>query len=129
MSDLQSQWRQLNWGPRNNQTIRDSPVTDHENHRDTTHKVDHHAHSHEDLEDTEGPEDIVIFHNENETVHRNEDNVARELAQKVKILCWIMTQPDNHKSKVKILKLKSIIIKRAYYCLGTPCKSNMGKKM
>ena len=107
MSDLQSQWRQLNWGPRNNQTIGDSPVTDRENHRDTSHKVDHHAHSHEDLEDAEGPEDIVIFHNENETVHRNEDNVARELAQKVKILCWIMTQPDNHKSKVKILKLKS----------------------
>ena len=59
-----------------------------------------HAHSHEDLEDEEGPPDIVMFHNGNESVHRDEDLVARQLAEKVKVLCWVMTQPKNHKSKV-----------------------------
>ena len=59
-----------------------------------------HAHSHEDLEDDEGPPDIVMFHNGNESVHKDEDLVARQLAEKVKVLCWVMTQPKNHKSKV-----------------------------
>ena len=101
LSDLQSQWRQ--WGAQNNQTNSryPAPLNDHVNRNKTNlHKIDNHAHSHEDLEDAEGPDDIVIFHNENETLHKNEDNVAKELAQKVKILCWIMTQPANHKSKV-----------------------------
>ena len=48
-----------------------------------------------------GPEEIVIFHSSNESIHKDEDIVARELAQKVKVLCWIMTQPDNHKGKVR----------------------------
>ena len=59
-----------------------------------------HAHSHEDLENEEGPPEIVMFHNGNESVHRDEDLVARQLAEKVKVLCWVMTQPKNHKSKV-----------------------------
>ena len=48
-----------------------------------------------------GPEEIVIFHSSNESIHKDEDIVARDLAQKVKVLCWIMTQPDNHKGKVR----------------------------
>ena len=60
-----------------------------------------HAHSHEDLEDAEGPEEVIVFHNGNDSIHREEDGLARELAEKVKVLCWIMTQPKNHKSKVQ----------------------------
>ena len=48
------------------------------------------AHMHEDLEDAEGPR--------NES--NDEDLVARQLSEKVKVLCWVMTQPKNHKSKV-----------------------------
>ena len=60
-----------------------------------------HAHSHEDLEDAEGPNDVVMFHQMNEsTHHKDEDWLARQLAEKVKVLCWVMTQPKNHKSKV-----------------------------
>ena len=59
-----------------------------------------HAHSHEELEDAEGPEEILVFHNTNSSVHREEDEVARQLAERVRVLCWVMTQPKNHKSKV-----------------------------
>ena len=59
-----------------------------------------HAHSHEELEDAEGPEEILVFHNTNDSVHREEDGVARQLAERVRVLCWVMTQPKNHKSKV-----------------------------
>ena len=61
-----------------------------------------HAHSHEELEDAEGPEEILVFHNTNSSVHREEDGLARQLAERVRVLCWVMTQPKNHKSKVVI---------------------------
>ena len=72
------------------------------NSEEGSHPPHGHAHSHEDLEDAEGPDDIVVFHNTNESVyHKDEDGMAKELAEKVKVLCWIMTQPKNHKSKVQ----------------------------
>ena len=37
------------------------------------------------------------------SVHREE---ARDLARKVRVLCWIMTQPENHKTKVRVIKEK-----------------------
>ena len=58
------------------------------------------AFSQKDLPDTDGPDEIVVFHKENESVHKDMDLVARKLAERVRVLCWIMTQPDNHKSKV-----------------------------
>ena len=59
-----------------------------------------HAHSHEELEQEAGPEQELVFHAANQSVHRDEDTVAKQLAEKVKVLCWVMTQPRNHKSKV-----------------------------
>ena len=59
-----------------------------------------HAHSHMDLQDVDSPEEILVFHKKNESVHKDEELVARKLSEKVRVLCWIMTQPDNHKSKV-----------------------------
>ena len=70
--------------------------------RDHTHNYDEHPHTHEDLEDAEGPEEVVVFHSINETVHKDEDKIARVLSDNVKVLCWIMTQPKNHKTKVRI---------------------------
>ena len=53
-----------------------------------------HAHGHEDLEDAEGPDEVVLFHDGKESVHhKEEDGMARELAEKVKVLCWVMTHP------------------------------------
>ena len=58
------------------------------------------AHSHKDLENSEGPDEIMVFHNKNESIHDDDDVVARKMAEKVRVLCWVMTQPENHKSKV-----------------------------
>ena len=60
-----------------------------------------HAHNHKDLENATGPDEIVVFHKNNESVHKDEDEVARKIAEKVRVLCWVMTQPLNHKSKVQ----------------------------
>ena len=38
------------------------------------------------------------FH-KNDSFHRDE---ARDLTRKVSVLCWIMTQPENHKIKVRV---------------------------
>ena len=59
-----------------------------------------HAHSHKDLREAKGPEIIPEFHNKNDSFHKDEDLVARKLAEKVKVLCWISTHPGNHKEKV-----------------------------
>ena len=59
-----------------------------------------HAHSHEDLQNAEGPDENVVFHNKSESFHEDDDVVARKMAEKVRVLCWVMTQPENHKSKV-----------------------------
>ena len=44
------------------------------------------AHSHKDLENSEGPDEIMVFHNKNESVHEDDDVVARKMADKVKVL-------------------------------------------
>ena len=41
------------------------------------------AHMHEDLEDAEGPNEVVVFHRRNES--NDEDFVARQLSEKVKV--------------------------------------------
>ena len=38
-------------------------------------------------------------HSSNETLHRGNSKGALELASQVRILCWIMTQPENHYKK------------------------------
>ena len=38
----------------------------------------------------------------NVTMHAKEE--AERVAKKVRVLCWIMTGPDNHKTKVKVTK-------------------------
>ena len=63
----------------------------------------HDAHSHSDIEDASGPTTEVIFHSPEEDAHEGEDVVSKELAQNVRVLCWIMTGPQNHVSKVCLL--------------------------
>ena len=44
--------------------------------------------------------------NKNTSVYREE---AMDLARKVRVLCWIMTQPENHKKKVIFVNIIHII--------------------
>ena len=91
-----------------------------------------HAHSHRDLEDEVGPDDIVVFH-KNDSVHhhKDEDLVAREMAGRVRVLCWVMTQPENHRSKVRWKKIQKQNIKKLLTInfLGSPREGHLGKKM
>ena len=43
----------------------------------------------------------MVFH-DGEEVHQGEDQVAQQLAREVRVLCWVMTNPENHKTKVRL---------------------------
>ena len=84
------------------------------------------AHDHEDIKFAEGPTTEVVFHSEEEEAHKGEDLVAKEIAKEVRILCWIMTGPQNHQSKVNIIEK---LIDANTRVVGTTCESNLGKKV
>lgn len=55
----------------------------------------------------QGPHKIdgpVKFDDLNDIHHKGGDKVAKELAKKVRVLCWVMTSPDNLRSKAKAVK-------------------------
>lgn len=61
-------------------------------------------HSSVDLTDAEGPEKDVGFHS-NEGAHAHENkSIAQQLYNDVRILCWIMTNPQNHQRKARHVK-------------------------
>lgn len=47
-----------------------------------------------------GPEKDIGFHS-----HANENStIANQLFNEVRVLCWVMTNPDNHHSKARHVK-------------------------
>ena len=61
-----------------------------------------------DLENNTGPTKEVVFHSPEEDAHKNENIVAQELSKNVRILCWVMTGPENHQSKVRTSKTYAV---------------------
>lgn len=59
---------------------------------------DHHGHM---LVDAEGPEKEVGQHTHNNEVR----TIADQMYKDVRVLCWIMTNPTNHKKKARHVKL------------------------
>ncbi|KZS00858.1 Glycoprotein-N-acetylgalactosamine 3-beta-galactosyltransferase 1, partial [Daphnia magna] len=57
------------------------------------------AHNEEDIESLAGPVRDFGLHGRHEDSHAGEDEVARELREKVRVLCWVMTGPKNHEKK------------------------------
>ncbi|XP_014221394.1 glycoprotein-N-acetylgalactosamine 3-beta-galactosyltransferase 1 [Trichogramma pretiosum] len=61
-------------------------------------------HHYSQLEHEVGPDVEVSFHKHDEDFHKGEDEVAQKMAEKVRVLCWIMTGPKNHQTKAKHVK-------------------------
>ena len=61
---------------------------------------------------------------EEEKTHQDEDKLAAELAETVKVLCWVMTAPTNHQAKVTKLSItySSSVISPSNY---TQIKNNI----
>lgn len=61
-------------------------------------------HVHVDSDDA-GPDRPMAFHGaDDEFHHKDEDRVARLLQKRVRVLCWVMTNPANHVRKAKHVK-------------------------
>lgn len=66
---------------------------------------DHDIHDEADMENLAGPDEEVGFHGENDTFHKMTDSsLANALYRKVRVLCWVMTGPQNHEKKAKHVK-------------------------
>ena len=44
------------------------------------------------------------LHNPEEWTHKDESRMAKEMAKKVRVLCWVMTSPDHFDTKAKHVK-------------------------
>ncbi|XP_055710130.1 glycoprotein-N-acetylgalactosamine 3-beta-galactosyltransferase 1-like isoform X1 [Phlebotomus papatasi] len=63
------------------------------------------AHTGSDLTDEAGPEVEVRFHGEHDEAHALENKTLSEkLYKEVRVLCWVMTNPANHKKKALHVK-------------------------
>lgn len=75
------------------------PASDH------SHDDDHHdPHHHKSMDSVKGPDSPVSFHSHDESFHKDDDIVAKNLSKKVRVLCWVMTNPENHDKKAKHVK-------------------------
>lgn len=61
--------------------------------------------THWETDDLAGPSRVPSSHGDDEEFHhRDESKVAQELERRVRILCWVMTNPNNHEKKARHVK-------------------------
>jgi len=70
------------------------------------HESHGHAHNHDEMEAQDSDEIIgeVSAHSPEEWTHKGEAEAAEAMAKKVRVLCWVMTSPDNFEKKAKHVK-------------------------
>ncbi|XP_071108511.1 glycoprotein-N-acetylgalactosamine 3-beta-galactosyltransferase 1-like [Haliotis cracherodii] len=62
-------------------------------------------HSHGEMDGVKGPEQSVDWADEHSHSHTEESSaIAHELATKIRVLCWVMTNPSNIQTKAKHVK-------------------------
>ncbi|CAH0390006.1 unnamed protein product [Bemisia tabaci] len=61
-------------------------------------------HFHDDEREVEAPLGEVGGHGHDEAFHKGESEVADELKGRVRVLCWVLTNPKNHKVKAQHVK-------------------------
>lgn len=72
---------------------------------DHHHEGNHDPHTGGDLKYAEGPERDGGHHDVHDAAHAMENaSVANKLYDEVRVLCWIMTNPSNHKKKARHVK-------------------------
>uniref|UniRef100_A0A8D8QWU8 Glycoprotein-N-acetylgalactosamine 3-beta-galactosyltransferase 1 n=1 Tax=Cacopsylla melanoneura TaxID=428564 RepID=A0A8D8QWU8_9HEMI len=62
-----------------------------------------HGHRHEGHDHAHNFKDVGDHHAD-EAHHHGEDVIAKELKKKVRVLCWVMTNPTNHDRKARHVK-------------------------
>ncbi|KAK7601001.1 hypothetical protein V9T40_008442 [Parthenolecanium corni] len=62
--------------------------------------VDRHSHFDPESSDI----NIVALKNSDEMQHQDEDLIASRLKEKIRVLCWVMTAPQNHRKKAVHVK-------------------------
>ncbi|KAK4309907.1 hypothetical protein Pmani_018488 [Petrolisthes manimaculis] len=60
--------------------------------------------SHDEMSDSDVPQDPLVNHGAHEPHHRGEAEEATRLANQVKVLCWVMTRPETHEKKAVHVK-------------------------
>ena len=70
------------------------------------HESHGHAHNHDEMKARDSEEIIgeVSAHSPEEWTHKGEAEAAEAMAKKVRVLCWVMTSPDNFEKKAKHVK-------------------------
>ncbi|XP_068230793.1 glycoprotein-N-acetylgalactosamine 3-beta-galactosyltransferase 1-like [Palaemon carinicauda] len=61
--------------------------------------LDENGHVVENLQDIS--DNILSSHGADELHHKDEDTVAKKLSKDIRILCWVLTRPENHDKKAK----------------------------
>lgn len=58
-----------------------------------------------DLANAEGPKRDIGYHDHKDGAHAYENSsIAQQLYNEVRVLCWVLTKPDNHQKKAQHVK-------------------------